>query len=248
MNRSSISTNTFSKAFLSKAWEARSELLDYEKRGFAQFFYLTICGHAESLLASIITTRLLFIRTDTAINWGTLPSMQYQNNDVAHECPVEPVIASIKQIANSLKNETDSAPLSKLFALHDRTFPQKLKDIVGAELWADLDALASLRNLFAHGRDLIMDFDVDENFGFKGILDGNALMKPAQRLLKAGIIKNLDINGQNHHEFHGIFYGDAAMVYFYHAVQSIEERLRASTVFLPEKNNIFYSKLLDLKI
>lgn len=245
MNRTFISTNTFSKAFLTKAWESRNELLEYEKRGFAQFFYLTICGHAESLLASIISRRLHFI--NISIKWDDLPPMQYQNSDATHECSLEPVIASIKQIANSLKNETESASLSRLIELHGRTFPQKLKDIVGAELSADLDALASLRNLFAHGRNLIMDFDVDENLDFKGTLDGNALMKPAQRLLKTGIIKNFDINGQNHHEFHAIFYGDEAMLYFYKAVLSIEEQLISSNTFLPEKYMRFYSKLPDLK-
>lgn len=47
-----ISTSLFSKSFLAKAWEARNELLDYEKRGFAQFVYLTICGHIESVLGN----------------------------------------------------------------------------------------------------------------------------------------------------------------------------------------------------
>jgi hypothetical protein len=245
VNRTFISTNTFSKAFLSKAWEARNDLLDYEKRGFAQFFYLTICGHAESLLAKIITTRLLFIHT--LVHWEELPPMPYENDDVTQTCSLEPVITSIKQIAKSLERETESASLNKLIELHGRTFPQKLKEIVGAKLSADLDALASLRNLFAHGRDLIMDFDIDENFDFKGTLDGNILKHPAQRLHEAGIIKDFDINGQNHHEFHAIFYGDAAMLYFYNAVQSIEEGLRSSTTFLPEKDFHFHSKLPDLK-
>ena len=241
MNRIFISTNTFSKAFLTKAWESRSELLDYEKRGFAQFFYLTICGHVESLLASTISRRLGSI--NLAINKNDSPSMQYIQDDVTHECSLEPVFASIKKIIDSLQSETESSSLSRLIELHGRIFPQKLNGIVGAELSADLDALASLRNLFAHGRNLNMEFDVNDDSFFKGTLDGNAIMKPAQRLLKAGIIKNLEINGHNHHEFHAIFYGDNAMLYFYNAVLEIEEQLISSNTFLPEKYLHFYSKL-----
>lgn len=65
-SKSRISSGTYGKAFLAKAWEMREDLLDYERRRFAQFFYLTVCGHLESVIISHIKMRLFFI---TQTNW-----------------------------------------------------------------------------------------------------------------------------------------------------------------------------------
>lgn len=242
--RAFISTSTFSKSFLAKAWEARRELLDYEKRGFAQFFYLTLCGHIESELAFTIVRRLHFI--SRIVRWDALPPMKYKNQDVEQECPLDPLIQSIQQIAQRLEADVESAPLSKLIELFGRVFPESLRDILGSELFEDMNSLAVLRNIFAHGRNLTMDFEGEDWSSFKGTLDGNALKKPAERLYHAGIITSFDINGENYNDFHASFYSDDAMLYFYKAVQSIEARLESFSPFPPEQRWSVQAKLPPL--
>jgi hypothetical protein len=242
--RSSISSSVFSKSYLAKAWEARSELLDYERRGFAQFFYLTICGHIESQLASVISGRLTSIyRT---INWDDLPPFQLGIDGVDHKCSLEPVTRSLRQIARHVEGIVDDAPLGKLMEIFAWVFPEKLRDLIGSELHEDMIALADLRNIFAHGRQIFMDFYGEDFSELRGSLDGNPLKTPANRLLKVGIIKNLEITGQNHNDFYAVFYGDDAMLHFYRAANSIEEKLEANSTFLPERY-FKHSKLPSLK-
>lgn len=125
-------------------------------------------------------------------------------------------------------------------------FSQSLKEVVGKELHEDLTALASLRNLFAHGRDLFIEFDAP--FAEKATLDKNPLQKPAQRLHQVGIIKDFNITGQNYDEFQTLFFSDEALLHFYQAVQKIEESLMNSIRFLPDKAMPFLQKLPDFEV
>ncbi|MBU1426288.1 MAG: hypothetical protein KKH12_13995 [Gammaproteobacteria bacterium] len=233
--RTSSPTISNSKSFLAKAWEARKELLDKEKRGFAQFFYLTLCGHIESELSKVICLRLFFIRR--GVNWEDAPPVIHSDNGTDQECSNGPLAASIRQMAEKLEAEVESAPLLRLIDIFSRVFPENLQDILGSELSKDMLALGAIRNVFAHGRNLIMDFEDGEDLNsFKGTLDRNPLQKPAERLKLAGIIENLDINLRNIHDFHSKFYGDEAMLYFYRAAQSIETKLGSFSTYLPEQN------------
>lgn len=239
--RAWISTTTFSKAYLLVAWKSRDQLKEYERRGFAQFFYLTICGHVEGLLASVIKSRLHSINM---LRWYPIPPMQVEDGDTVHSCPFDPVVESMERIISTLGDEIDSAPLAKLIELHSKVFPQALSDIVGSDLHQDLLALAYLRNLFAHGRDLFMKFD--NAFAGKATLDKNPLQLPAQRLQAAKIIKDFNITGQNYNDFQAVFFGDEALLYFYRAVQDIEKKLRAFCTFLPETRLPTFPTLPDL--
>src|SRR5574341_571955 len=183
--RASISTTVFSKAYLARVWESRHQLQDYERRGFAQFFYLTVCGHVESVLALVIKRRLNSIRF--MLSWEKLGPVEFKDGDQLHLCALKPVVESLVQVVEALKVDADSAPLRKLIELFGRVFPQALKDVVGADLYDDLIALADLRNLFAHGRDLVMEFE--DPFGGQGSLERNQLRIPAERLHRAGIIE-----------------------------------------------------------
>lgn len=243
--RAWISTTTFSRAYLLVAWKSRDQLKEYERRGFAQFFYLTICGHVEGLLASVIKSRLDSIKM---LRWHPIPPMQIKDGDTVHSCSFDPVVESMERIISTLSDDTESAPLARLIDLHSRVFPQPLSDIVGSDLHQDLNALASLRNLFAHGRDLFMKFDMkfDDPLAGKATLDKNPLQLPAQRLQAAKIIKDFNITGQNYHDFQAVFFGDEALLYFYRAVQDIEKKLRAFCTFLPETMRVTFPTLPDL--
>lgn len=64
------------KAYLAKAWAVRAELTDYERRGFAQFFYLTVCGHLEAVLVAHIKARLFSM---SAFKWHNAPNMKFKD-------------------------------------------------------------------------------------------------------------------------------------------------------------------------
>lgn len=243
-SRIRISTTVFSKAYLAIAWKSRDDLTDYEKRGFAQFFYLTICGHVESLLSSIIKRRVNSIKH--MLHWDKLPPMQFKNEDKIHYCELEPLVESFLRILSIVADDTENAPLSKLIDLYSKVFSQSLKEVVERELYEDLTALASLRNLFAHGRDLFIEFDA--HFEGKATLDKNPLQKPAQRLHQVGIIRDFNITDQNYNDFQTLFFSNEALLHFYQAVQKIEESLMNSITFLPDKAMPFSQKLPDLEV
>jgi hypothetical protein len=49
-----------------------------------------------------------------------LPPMRVMVEGQPHDCPVEPVINSIKNLATALEIETNSAPLGKLSELYTK--------------------------------------------------------------------------------------------------------------------------------
>ncbi|MEP0881716.1 hypothetical protein NDI49_09165 [Trichocoleus sp. ST-U3] len=172
--------------------------------------------------------------------------MQFNDGGQIHHCELKPVIDSVLQIVSLVAKDTENAPLNKLFELYSKVFSQSLKEITGKDLYEDLDALASLRNLFAHGRDLFIEFDGP--FPDKATLDNNPLQKPAQRLFKAGIIKDFNITGRNYDKFQALFYSDEVLLYFYRSVQKIEDVLIKSIGFMPEKSMTYMPPLVDLEV
>jgi hypothetical protein len=159
--------------------------------------------------------------------------MNFRQGEQTHACDIKPVYESLFRVVDSIAEESHTAPLGKLIELHNTLFSPPLRGVLGKELHEDVLALASLRNLFAHGRELFLEFD--DPFAGRATLDANPIQPPALRLHRAGIIKDLKITGQNHDEFHSTFYGDGALLYFYTAVQQVEQKLIESVAFLPEK-------------
>ena len=231
-HRSWISSTIFSKAFLAKAWEARAELNEYERRGFAQYFYLTVCCHLEAVLAERIRRRLHLIATSP---WEAAGAVTCNIDGNEQECPLDQVIGSIRHIAHQMKKEAESAPLSKLLKLYNEVFPEKLASVIGDELYKDVDALATLRNIFAHGRELVLEFEGEDLMNLRGVLEGNPLEKVAARLVQARVIPSTEFHGSDHIEFLGRFFSDGAMLYFYQVVKSVESRIEASTTYVPER-------------
>ncbi len=217
---------------LTIAWNVRHALTDSERRGFAQFFYLTISGHTESVLSKIVGARVSSIQSLTV--QSPRPSKLDTEEDLVsyldHESSVR---QSFHGITSSLKAEVETAPLSKLLGLYKKVFQKSLRDVIGKELSEDLDALGALRNTMAHGRDLYLAFDEERrkpNEFFGPItLDGNPLKKAAERLKKSGILSICvsDIDTMNWDGFLSDFYCDDALLYFYRAVIQVEDKLRA---------------------
>lgn len=208
-----ISTTIFNRAYLECAWKQRSQLTDYERNGFSQYFYLTVTGHLEASMSELIEHRQMFIRT-----------MASPLKDTSVENSFLPIYESLKGVLGHFGRKVDKAALESLIELFQDIFAIKLKDVLGDELHKDLKALSSLRNVFAHGRDLQYRFDqtVDNRL----ILEETPLQPPAHRLLAAGILKNLNFNRHTYHELQTALYSDSAMLYFLNAAQEIESKLK----------------------
>lgn len=243
-SRTWISTTTYSKAYLAVAWQARHQLKDYERRGFAQFVYLTMSAHLEGVLAELLRKRCHSLRY--MVRWEALPPMQFTQNKQKHLCDMKPLYESLLRVVSALEDESHTATLTKLIELYNVLFSPSVRDVVGKELHEDLLALASLRNLFAHGRDFFLEFENPFNVSAYASLDSNPIQRPALRLHAAGIIKALKITGQTHGDFQSAFFADDALLYFYHAVDQIEQKLSEAVTFLPEKSFSILSRLPKL--
>lgn len=229
--RVAISTSVFNKAYLKRAWAERGALSDYERRGFAQFFYITISGHLESVIAEVIKARLRSI--STLLPWNQPGQTEYTKDGVRYLCPLESLVASLFALLRSSEEIAEQASFEQLRKSYSQIYARSLADAIGPELDQDINALFRLRNIFAHSRQLYVDLE-----GFPGdtmTLESNPFLFPAQRLQRAGIIESLAITRQNYHEFQEHFYSDQTLLFFYGRVIEAEQRVTSHIDFFPEK-------------
>ena len=220
-----------SHAFLSRMWLERDSLSEFERKGFAQFFYLTLCGHTESVIAEVIRNRLLSMRI--AIRPDTIPPLNFKTGDHVETIPSAPLVESLLQLIQSVTREAQVAPLTKLIEMISKVFPGNLKDAIGASTYDDLQALASLRNLFAHSRDIILEFEFQTN----SISDWGALEKPIKAMKTAKLVPDRAFNGHNWNELVDIIYSDEALRYFHSAAQEVELALYKLSAYGPPNFN-----------
>ena len=187
LHSTSVSTTTFSRAYLQRAWEQRETLAAYERNGFAQFFYLTTTGHLEASMAEIMDRRIMYTRS--VVSRMKNQSFQWGNKLDEPSYPTRPIHDSLMNILLHFNRKIEKAPLDSLIELFQDLFALKLPDLLG-EAYQDLKALASLRNIFAHGRVFRLAFEQDEENNVLS-LDKNPLQLPAQRLLAAGVLTTL---------------------------------------------------------
>lgn len=232
MGKSSIPTHAFGKAYLEKAWSTRKELNDEEFKGFSQFFYLTLCSHIEAVLVAIIKARLNSIES---FKWHTEQFMKIQNNGIESLCSLSPVYSSIVNIAEKLIDEVEVAPLGKLIELHNKVFPEKLSAILGKDISMDLDCLLTLRNIFAHGRSIVMEIERTEEYIRPAGFERNPLQNIIKRLITLKLITAGEITGQNYTDYLFAMYNDNVMLHFYSSVEKMENLLFGKIELEPEK-------------
>ncbi len=224
-------TTQHTRAFLKSAWAARSGLTPDERRGFAQFFYLTLCAHLEETLVAVLRKRCRYMRHLT--KWEDLPEIEEEIDGVKATTSAEPIWKSILGLVGWVDSQTDSAPLARLLELYAIVFNQQIREDIGADLAADLGALAALRNMFAHGRDFFWEFeDIFAKDQF-ATLDSNPIQKALLRLHAAKIIPDLKITGHNRLTYEERLHSDEALLYFLGSADQIAERLLASRSFTP---------------
>jgi hypothetical protein len=238
---SSVSTTTFSRAYLQRAWETRSTLADNERNGFAIFFYLTVTGHVEATMVELMERRLMYTRSVVAqhrkgnFSWG--------NAKEEPDYPTLPIHDTLMSLVAHFVRRIDKAPLDALIELFQDVFAVQLPNMLG-DTHQDLKALASLRNVFAHGRDLWLRFNQDDDNLLS--LEKNPLQLPAQRLLAAEVLTTLQFDARTHRDFQRAFFSDAAMLYFLGKAQEVENKLKGVLAFIPEKELPLMVSLPDL--
>lgn len=240
---SSINTTVFTRSYLEFAWTNRSQLSEYERAGFAIFFYTTLFGHIEACLAEVIENRLISIRVvnkklrDDSFSW--------KNDPEQAEYPTLPIYESIESLILTQAKQIEKAPINSLSESFQQVFNIKLSSLLG-EYNKDLLALRDLRNVFAHGRDLWLEFNQDDENSAS--LNNNPLHLPAQRLLNAGIIQNLNILPSDHHEFRLKFFSDEVMLYFLGCAKEIEKKTKSALNFKAEDDYPLLVSLPDLVV
>ena len=156
--RSGINTVYYSRAFISKLWIDRAKFSDYERRGFYQFLYITACGHLESVIADYLKGVLRIPLFNSKPKNGS----EYPIRSVIREGNTQPVsmefeMRAIEGLIKKTVEDIEKSPFSKLESFHQTIVGKTLRNVVGNELHDALKGLVSVRNLFAHGRELYID-------------------------------------------------------------------------------------------
>jgi hypothetical protein len=236
-------TGTFSKAYLERAWDQRADLTDIERKGFAQFFYISLCGHIEAVICAVIKARLSSMEI---FQFNPVNDQTFTLDGVSQVCSFEPVSNSIWHLSNQISAEAETAALGKLLEVYNKVFPKKLSDTVGPELHKDINALVALRNIFGHGRSISIEIELKDGEVHNATLDGSVLKMPAQRLHEAGVINLPSPSNYAHIHLIDLMYCDDALMHFYNAIVAIETKLKSEVEFLPEKRKIFVTSLPTL--
>ncbi len=189
-------THRANGAFLRVMWSERARLQLIERSGFSQFFYLTLCGFIESALALVIKRRLHSIRS---LSYKASP-VRFDDNGLEHALTNQAIVDSLSIYMEASMSSLSSAPLGKLTELYSQLFPEKLVDVLGKDLFDDVQALVALRNLFAHGRDIYLELVGELGGDAQVVLDGNPLQKPLSRLVAAGLLETTKATASNHPE------------------------------------------------
>ncbi|MDD5214092.1 MAG: hypothetical protein PHQ03_00950 [Methylococcales bacterium] len=240
IKKSTIQSGRYGKSFIERVWNDRGSLDENEKRGFAQFFYINMCSHIEDVLMTIIEARLNSINTICEGHTrGIIPSIPWRvGNDEPQS--TKPLFESMQHITSKIKQKISKSALSGLIDSYNEVFP----DGFDKKLRCDLEALAALRNIFAHGRAIFVEFDTDGN----ATLEKNPLEEPTKRLKTAGIITE-DITSLNYSDsLIPQFFSDEAMFYFYSVVKDAEMEIRNKNSFCPESSFLHISKLPELSL
>jgi len=201
-------------------------LSENERKGFAQYFYLTMCGHLEAVLAECINVRLRAI--EMFVSKDSVQPASFRSGENIETVSIDPLIGSIRGMSNSLNKQVKNAPLSNLIEQASMLFFNSKPIPLSTAQREVLLALGDLRNVFAHNRNLV--FHVEH----KGIdvLAGSALNKAIKILRVEGIMAEFDSLSDS--STFDIVYSDEAMLFFYSQAKNIDRRLRETTVFGPQ--------------
>ncbi len=209
MNKIGISTIAYSKAFITKSWETRAQMLEYERRGFFQFLYVTACGHAESVICDHLKAILFF------------PLFDIRKATSSHERPMtidgtefsvstESAQRAVQRILERTMKDLDKAPFDRIESLHKDIVGPSIRDIIGPDLHDRLIGLVSVRNLLAHGRELYVE--INESFTADTTFERHPLENAIKSLRQAKLFSTEQADTYDAHEPQAVIYRDEAVV------------------------------------
>jgi hypothetical protein len=231
-------------AYLHAVWNSRLSLKDQEKLGFAQFFYIFLNTHIESQLVALINFRLDSIRnfvqtasrdrvyhlTHTLKSGAPYPK--------AKEIDTHPSFHSIHKMVTEKYEGLKSASIGRLIKTYDSLFLQSLKAAIGEDLKRDLDAVSSMRNIFAHGRRIGIDLENSSGI-LKANIESSTLKEAVQRLQKANLLSKVEpTSAHNYHLWESSIFSDSALLYFYNRIMLIDSKLKDCECSLQERARI----------
>lgn len=220
MNRIGISTIAYSKAYITKSWENHAQMLDYERRGFFQFLYITACGHAESVicdyLKSILFHPLLDIKKATSF-----PDRKMTIGETELSVSTEPEQSAIRRILERTVEEIEKAPFDRIESLHKLIVGSSIRETIGPDLHDSLKGLVSVRNLLAHGRELYVE--IDESFSADTSFESHPLENAIKSLRQAKLFNTEQSDTYDAQDAKGVIYQDEVVRHFWNTSVEVGE-------------------------
>ena len=138
--RLGISTIVYSKAFVSGTWSKRADMLDYEKKGFFQFLYVTACGYVESVICDYLH-QILFFPLHEMQTKKLFPKRPITVNGQPAAVDTKPQQRAVQRLLERTVDEIGKAPFERLESLHQTIAGLTIRDFIGAGLHDDLKGL-----------------------------------------------------------------------------------------------------------
>jgi hypothetical protein len=224
MNKISISTITYSKTFITKTWENHPQMLEYERRGFFQFLYVTACGHAESVICDYLKSILFFPLLEIK-KTATFPQRKMQIEEIEFSISTEPEQRAVQRILERTIEDIDKASFDRIESLHKLIVGSSIREIIGTNLFGNLKGLISVRNLLAHGRELYVEMDVggDNVFDLDTSFEKHPLENAIKSLRQAKLYDTEQSDSYDAHEPQGLIYQDEAIKHFWNTSVEVGE-------------------------
>lgn len=220
MSKLGISTITYSKAFIKKSWETHTQMLEYERRGFFQFLYITACGHAESVICDYLKSVLFFPLLDLR-STKSFPHRGMTIDGIEFLVSTEPEERAVQRILERTIEDLDKAPFDRIDSLHKTIVGLSIRDVLGSELHDSLKGLISVRNLLAHGRELYVG--IDESFSADTTFEQHPLENAIKSLRQAKLFNAEQADTYDIHEPQAVIYQDEAMRHFWNCSVKVGE-------------------------
>jgi hypothetical protein len=223
-HRQYIRSSSTGVAYLIRAWEDRTNLESHERRGFGQHFYMMLSSHLESVICRKICLRFDAIHTFVGEPSRVKPLQMGTPQGIETIDPAS-ICLSIRRICDRRKQDIAKAAYERLKEEYRVAFAKPLPEVLGQDLFADLEALFVLRNILAHGREIYLEHEIDPEGVCREKLDGNPLKTPIDRLVQAGILERPILPTFTIDRFLTFLSMDEALRYFYESSQQIENLL-----------------------
>jgi len=189
-------------------------MLEYERRGFFQFLYVTACGHAESVICDYLKSSLFYPLLDIKTA-KTFPERKMTIEETEYSVSTEPEQRAVQRILERTIEDLDKAPFERIDLLHKTIVGSSIREIIGPDLHDNLKGLISVRNLLAHGRELYVE--IDESFCTDASFEQHPLLNAIKSLRQNKLFNTENADTYDAHEAQGIIYRDDVVRHFWNS-------------------------------